>query len=399
MSGNQESSSERPAVEQPGSAFVAQVLDYIGKLLNSPVVPEEPEALAGIEGLEKLRDTILDVRSNLMAIARGDLSGDVKARGVCAGALKAQLAHLRHLTWQVQQVAAGDFSQRVDFLGDFSLAFNSMVEQLDSTLNTLRQKEEILTNLTRNLQQEVELRSSAVYALRQSEAKFRYLAEHDSLTGILNRRSFLALAEAELKSAGQNQIPCCFALLDVDHFKHFNDTYGHLEGDLALKHVVGKAQESLRQTDIIGRYGGEEFILLFSSTNLEQGRKAAERIISSIANSPVQLPDMQVPITASAGVSVVLPEWEEGRDQHFLHQIVRQADTALYQAKKEGRNRVCVAQPEKPILVMPGKDVENEGGGNGKGGRKTEGQGSASETPGGADASPSNPSSDSLGLF
>ena len=250
-------------------------IQHIQALVNSSRIPEIPEELEDMEELRELHEHFLTLRKHFMLIARGDLSQDVHARGFIAGLLKSHIANLRHLTWQVEQVSKGDFSQRADFMGEFSAAFNNMVMQLDTTLTSLRTTEEALTRLTNSLRREVEMRTSAVNALKQSEARFKYLADHDGLTGALNRRSFLILAETGLKSAQQSGTPCCIAMLDVDHFKHFNDSHGHLEGDLALKHVVGLAQANLRQSDCMGRYGGDEFLFFFADAGLEPGYKAA----------------------------------------------------------------------------------------------------------------------------
>lgn len=334
-------------------------IQYIQALIDGSKPPEMPPELEDMVELQDLRDHILVLRKHLSLIARGDLSQDVHAKGFVAGLLKSHIANLRHLTWQVEQISKGDFSQRVDFMGEFSTAFNNMVIQLDTTLTSLRTTEEALTRLTNSLKREVEMRTSAVNALKQSEARFKYLADHDGLTGALNRRSFLIVAETGLKSAQQSGTPCCLAMLDVDHFKVFNDSYGHLEGDIALKHVVSLAQANLRQTDCMGRYGGEEFLFFFADADLEQGRRAAERIREAISHGPVYLESGPVNITASIGVCVVLPEWKGDRDSNFLQRAIVMADTAMYQAKQEGRNKVCVAPMQHPAFV----ELENTEGG------------------------------------
>lgn len=338
-------------------AFAA--IQHISALLNNSSVPEIPPELEDMPEMQSLNEHVLALRKHMRLIARGDLSQDVQVRGYLAGLLKSHLANLRHLTWQVEQISKGDFSQRVDFMGDFSLAFNNMVMQLDTTLTSLRTTEEALTRLTNSLRREVEMRTTAVNALKQSEARFKYLADHDGLTGALNRRSFLIIAEAGLKSAQQSGTPCCIALMDVDHFKLFNDTYGHLEGDMALKHVVGLAQANLRQSDCMGRYGGEEFLFYFSSADLYQGQKAADRIRQAIARKPVLLESGPVNITVSIGISVVLPDWKGDRDPAFLQRVVVMADAALYRAKQEGRNKVCMAPVQHPSFVELPHDVED----------------------------------------
>ena len=332
-------------------------IQHIHALLNSAATPTIPPELEDMEEMQALHTHILGLRDHLSRVSRGDLSQDVKERGYLAGLIKSHLANLRHLAWQVEQVSKGDFSQRVDFMGVFSEAFNNMVVQLDTTLTSLRTTEDALTRLTNSLRREVEMRTSAVNALKQSEARFKYLADHDSLTGALNRRSFILIAETGMKSAMHNSAPCCIAMMDVDFFKKFNDTYGHHDGDLALKHVVKIAQANLRQSDYMGRYGGEEFIFFFADADLEQGKSAAERIRHAIHRSPVELESGPVSITASFGVSVVLPDWRGERDALFLQKIIVMADTAMYQAKQGGRNRVSTAPIQHPTMVDE-KDLE-----------------------------------------
>ena len=298
--------------------------------------------------MRELHAKILGLREHLTLIMRGDLSREISARGYVAGLIKGHMANLRHLTWQVEQVANGDFSQRVDFMGEFSNAFNNMVWQLDTTLTSLKKTEEALRRLTNSLKQEVDLRTAAVNALRQSEARFKYLAAHDVLTGALNRRSFFSIAEAGLKAAQAQGHSCCIALLDIDFFKKINDTHGHQAGDQALKHVVALSRASLRQADSMGRYGGEEFIFFFSDADIEQGTRAAERIRTVIADTPAELAHGPVPVTVSLGVSVVLPEWPGERNASFLQKIISMADTAMYHAKDTGRNKVCAAPVGPP---------------------------------------------------
>lgn len=177
------------------NTLAVDAVAYLRKVLNAPEVPPVPPELVGIEDLQYLVDMIKDLRDYLTLIAKGDLSQDLQQRGFMAGLMKKHIANLRHLTWQVEQVSHGDFTQRVDFMGEFSTSFNNMVVQLDSTLKSLRTTEENLTKLTIVLQQEVELRTAAVKALEKSTARFQYLADHDPLTGALNRRSFLQIAQ------------------------------------------------------------------------------------------------------------------------------------------------------------------------------------------------------------
>lgn len=298
--------------------------------------------------MDELQEQLINIRNILYAFSTGDLSPDIHTRGFLSGNLKALQAHLRHMTWQVQQVEHGDFSQRVDFLGDFSIAFNNMVLKLDETMSDLRKKEEALLDLTNSLQTEVNLRSSAMEALQESEARFKYLASHDPLTGALNRRSFLDRATNELKLSFQRGEFCAIALMDVDHFKRFNDTYGHQCGDEALKHVVKISTQNLRHGDLLGRYGGEEFVFIFSKADMAHGYMVADRVCKAIAETPLEDRGKFMHVTASFGVSST--DEDIAYDSDYIQQLVRQADTALYHAKRTGRNKVVCYVPDLDSL-------------------------------------------------
>jgi diguanylate cyclase (GGDEF)-like protein len=176
-------------------------------------------------------------------------------------------------------------------------------------------------------------------ALKESETRFKYLASHDPLTGALNRRSFLDRALAEFGAAAIRRIPCCLAIMDIDHFKLFNDTYGHLAGDAILQHVVKVISQVLRKSDFMGRYGGEEFIFVFCNSIIETTGHIVERIRETIATSPINWEGKALTVTASFGVSVA-PEGRIPSDQSFMDELINTADSALYEAKKTGRNRV-----------------------------------------------------------
>jgi diguanylate cyclase (GGDEF)-like protein len=337
---------------EEGNARAQAVVQYLSDLIQAPSPSLLPSELSAIPGIGELQDALTAFREQLAHVAQGDLAYEAKIRGYLGGLLKMHVANLRHLTWQVKQISQGDFSQHVDFMGEFSISFNNMVEQLHTTLTSLRNTEKALTDLTSSLREEVAMRSAAVDALKQSEARFKYLADHDPLTGTMNRRSFLLITEAGMESARRKGVPCCLALLDVDNFKRFNDFYGHVNGDLALKQVVRLAQASLRQSDRMGRYGGEEFIFFFAEADLDRGTAAAERIRKTIATVPVEISAGNVAITVSMGVSVLLPEWGD-RKADFTQKLIAMADAALYDAKQQGRNRVCQAPILNPALFVP----------------------------------------------
>lgn len=317
---------------------------YINRIFKDPVMPDIPPELANVAGLSDIRANVKALRDILEAFARGDFSPNIHMRGVVAGRLKTLQAGLLHLCWQIQQVAGGDFTQRVDFLGEFATSFNSMVAQLDEALTALRHKERELTRLTIALQHEIEQKNELLDALSQSETRFRYMAEHDALTGVCNRRSFYNLAVMELERSRKNSVSCVLMMIDIDHFKHFNDTYGHLNGDAALRHLTQVIKKELRDQDIFGRYGGEEFVLLFPGGNAKTGLSIAERLRRAVAASGVETKsDGKIPVTISIGIIPVLPDGTEECKVSCLEKYLAAADSALYKAKESGRNRVAIS--------------------------------------------------------
>jgi len=322
-----------------------QVLEYIEHLQNSREIPEIPERFAHDINFLNYRKKIIELRNVLTAFTRGDLSVPITSKGFIAGSCKSLQAHLRHMVWMVNQVEAADYDQRIDFLGELSISFNNMVLRLKQTTDALLQKEEALTELAISLQKEAKRRSETLQELKKSEQRFKYLAQHDPLTDLLNRRSFFSFAEMALESASSLNNPCCVCLLDVDDFKKFNDTFGHLEGDSALQHVVTHSLNTLRQTDIMGRYGGEEFIFLLNITEEAHGYAAAERIRLAIEKHAVSLENGDAaPLTVSIGIAVILPDNKTYDYAAKLRLGIAKADAALYEAKAHGKNQTCMAR-------------------------------------------------------
>lgn len=168
------------------------------------------------------------------------------------------------------------------------------------------------------------------------EAQVRDQALRDPLTGLSNRRELFCRLNHEVARARRSGRPLSVCLLDLDFFKRINDTYGHGVGDEVLVKVASVLKQNLRETDAIGRIGGEEFVLLLPETEQLGARRVVERCRASIESSPVMLEDgMPLPVSASFGVVT----WEPD-DQADGHQLVTRADEMLYRAKAGGRNRV-----------------------------------------------------------
>jgi diguanylate cyclase (GGDEF)-like protein len=171
--------------------------------------------------------------------------------------------------------------------------------------------------------------------LRSEVVRLRRLAATDPLTGVGNRGAFRARFR-QVARGGTS--PLSVLLIDVDHFKAFNDRYGHQTGDRVLRRVARVLQGSLRRCDFLARYGGEEFIVILPSTGRAASREIAERLRRAVADGPWP----HAPVTVSIGVATLTG------GSPRIQELVRAADRALYEAKAGGRNRVSVHRPARP---------------------------------------------------
>jgi diguanylate cyclase (GGDEF)-like protein len=174
----------------------------------------------------------------------------------------------------------------------------------------------------------------------------RELSIIDGLTGVFVRRHFLERFEEEIRRALKYSFPLSVLMLDIDHFKRYNDDFGHLVGDATLREVSSIIRANVRNVDIVARYGGEEFAVVIPET-LEAGAlEVAERIRSAVARRSFKVYDEETKVTVSIGVSVFPQDLgasvKSGYDPAYLFELLQKADRALYRAKEEGRNRVNV---------------------------------------------------------
>lgn len=174
------------------------------------------------------------------------------------------------------------------------------------------------------------------------EEQLRKLATTDSLTGIWNRRHFMYLAKRELYRTRRYGGEVALMMIDLDHFKRINDTYGHAVGDEALKMVATIGRSILRKIDIFARYGGEEFVIALPETPLEQALQAAERLRQTLGETPIGTHGEPLHITVRIGLTVVTGRDGLDLSSLDLNTLLKQADDALYKAKNNGRNRVEV---------------------------------------------------------
>jgi len=171
--------------------------------------------------------------------------------------------------------------------------------------------------------------------LKGQVERLRLRAFLDALTGVWNRGALFDLLTRELERAERSKEPLSVAMLDIDHFKAVNDTFGHQAGDEVLRELCQRLQKSVRAYDAIGRYGGEEFVVVFPETGAAQAKSQGERLRLAVESAPFELGGEPRTVTVSVGVATSGQDTVEG--------LLSRADAALYQAKREGRNRVIVA--------------------------------------------------------
>lgn len=210
---------------------------------------------------------------------------------------------------------------------------------------------------TTELEEEIQLRQQIEEQLRDANAQLhfrlaeitalqselRHQALHDALTGLYNRHHLAEVMTAELNRAGRGGYPVCFLLVDLDHFKEVNDTYGHLAGDQVLVNMAQVIRDHTRQSDYCFRYGGEEFLVILPNISLPDGIQRAEEIRSAIEKSRTVFTEQSIQLSASLGIAVY-PLHGEDADR-----LLSGLDEALYAAKREGRNRAMfIGNPRPP---------------------------------------------------
>jgi len=228
---------------------------------------------------------------------------------------------LTRLTAGASEVAAGDLNVDLPVVthgevGHMTRVFNDMVARL-------RQGREEL--------------AATNAALSQKNQELQELSITDGLTGLYNRKHLMETLTAEVARAGRLKHPFAVLMVDIDRFKRYNDTYGHLAGDQLLSRIPTLFKEATRNIDYVARYGGEEFLVILHEVGADGALQVAERIRARVAAE--MFPPAGQPVTVSIGVAT-FPEHGDSPEA-----IVTSADGALYEAKRGGRNRVVVAGP------------------------------------------------------
>ena len=213
-----------------------------------------------------------------------------------------------------------EFQNTVD--GHWYQCRDQAIEWIDGRIVRM----EIATDITDRKQAEEELK----IAKERAEA----LARMDELTGLNNRRAFIHDGEILFQRAKRYNHPLSLIMLDIDHFKQINDTYGHIGGDNVLESLANTLKSHVREVDIVGRLGGEEFAIILPDTTLSDAMTMAERLRIEIETTKIASTKGEISITASFGLSVF------HQTQVSLEELINKTDDALYEAKRNGRNRI-----------------------------------------------------------
>ena len=413
-----------------------KIITYIQSLLQDGSIEDQlPEDLREIEGVAEIDKALRNLRNAIKSIGDGDLSKQLGGKGYLMGTIKGLQATLKTMIWQTKAIASGDFSSRVEFLGEFSDAFNGMAQKLERTISQQKElekklmaseerhrlladnandviwtmdltgaftyvspsveklrgytveevmaqsREELLCpasliHMEKGLEDAVhsvqnnlpfkvfredveqpckdgttvwtDLTVSGIYnrdnqfigmlgvsrditERKRMEEEIRRLTEIDSLTQLYNRFKLDAVLTMEMERYGRSGSPFSVIMLDIDDFKKINDTHGHVAGDQVLVEIADILKSTIRKIDTVGRWGGEEFMIILPESDLDGGLALAEKLRERIHEH--KFPGFGC-LTASFGVAVS----EKGGDQQ---QLVARADKAMYQAKQSGKNRVC----------------------------------------------------------
>jgi diguanylate cyclase (GGDEF)-like protein len=177
--------------------------------------------------------------------------------------------------------------------------------------------------------------------LEEKNRELQELAYYDPLTGLPNRRFFFEHASLIFEEVKRYEKSLSLLVIDIDHFKEINETYGHDVGNLVLKTFAGLLRGIVRQSDICARFGGEKFVVLLPNTDLEGAKVLAERIRATVAKNPVEHGSTIIVFTVSIGIS----QYRKGMQS--IDELIKEADIALYRAKEGGRNRVEVFIPDE----------------------------------------------------
>lgn len=319
---------------------LATVLRRLRQSLYHGQFGDTLDDVTGIEGFDEILRYIRDAQEQLSDLARGNSGKPVPLEGHTGELLKELQGNLRHVIRKARRLTVGDFACEAGCMGEVSEAFEVMGRTLQAALVRLEQQKQDLTDLSESLRREIDARAVVEKDLRREQARLQKLASTDPLTGIANRRQFFQTAIRELERIRRTKSHACLAMLDIDHFKALNDTLGHGAGDKALRRIAKIITSSIRLYDLVGRYGGDEFIFLFPEIVREDAYALLERLRDSVEKSKISAGKNNPNITVSIGLTELIVD--KAVTSGTLDQAIKRADDALYKAKNSSRNHVYI---------------------------------------------------------
>ena len=222
------------------------------------------------------------------------------------------------------------YAQQIRQTSDVGAIISILDEALSQT-RALHTDNEVI-----NARRQVVMAEQRIEQLKSELELVNRLVREDQLTGALNRRGLDDAMGREVARAERNGTPLCIAVLDADNFKKINDMHGHQLGDIVLVHLVAIIKETIRTHDLIGRYGGDEFIVLLPDSRIEEATAVMNRLRRELSTKPITWGNQQLLVTFSAGVAARV----RGENEVAL---INRADQALYEAKRVGKDRIIVA--------------------------------------------------------
>jgi diguanylate cyclase (GGDEF)-like protein len=242
------------------------------------------------------------------------------------------------LDWMMPGITGIDICKRIRSSGNYEERYKYII-----LLTARGAKEDIVLGLDSGADDyltkpfddtELLMRIRAGKRILDLQNRLQYSATHDALTGIFNRGAILQDLDKQISRCSREMTPLSIGMLDIDYFKKVNDTYGHLAGDEVLKEVCRRIKSCLRNYDMVGRYGGEEILIITPGADQAQSVNIFERIRKTIGDTPINIEKSSLSVTVSIGIATMVKNMS-------TKAFIQIADNELYRAKENGRNRVC----------------------------------------------------------
>lgn len=338
----------RPSVDQ------AITTDRWGSFLSgySPIESHQGSYLVGIDmNADEVASKLKQIRlAGMLSLALSVILALIFSRFLSLNFNRRIIRIADRLATIAPEHSVESVTHEGDELSQLSDAFEQMSGRLESSHREIESNQQALREARDELEQRVNERTTELVKANQQlreeiaerkhmELRLEEISRTDYLTGILNRRAITKLLEEAKGKVSSDELSFCTILVDLDHFKEINDKYGHDVGDRTLRHAVERLRHGIRENDLLGRWGGEEFLIMTPQTSLQEAQQLASRLCDNLAGSRVSTAGNSVGVTGSFGLARFIP----GED---IDACLKRTDDALYAAKTQGRNRIVTAMAE-----------------------------------------------------